>query len=285
MSYKLIVLVASGEGDDAQAFDAAAHLAKLQQGHVRVIPVYPDPAADLVYYGVLLHKATKEAATARMRESDREIQVRLDRLARDAATRHGLTYGEDAGFSIAVDQRELTPAVALAEAAVLADLVVISGDCARDFLNFSALFAQTLLTSRAPVFVVKKGALDFGRVAIAWDGSNQAGHAVKAALPMLHTATEVIVLQHTADLKNLTIASDPAVLVSYLARHGLTKVRSQNVRGDDVAAALMAGARLADCGLLVAGGYGRARFLELALGGTTRALVNAEYPPHLILAH
>jgi nucleotide-binding universal stress UspA family protein len=285
MSYKLIVLIASGESEDGQVFDAAARLAKLQQGQVRVIPVYPDPAADLVYYGVSLHKANKEAAAARMRESEREIQAGIERFAREAASKHGLAYGDQSGLSIVVDQRDLDPAVALAEAAVLADVVVIGGGCARDFLNFSALFAQTLLTSRTPVFVAKKGGFDFDRVAIAWDGSNQAGRAVKAALPVLHTAKEIIVLQHPRDLKDLTLASDPATLVSYLARHGLTNVRVETVQGDEVAAALMAGARSTDCGLLIAGGYGRPRFLELVLGGTTRALVNAEGRPHLILAH
>lgn len=284
MSYKLIVLIASGESADEQVFDAAARLAKLQQGHVRVIPVYADPAADLVHYGVAMHKTSKEAAVAWMRESDREIQNRIELLARAAATKHGLAFGDGLGPSITVDQRDLDPASALGEASVLADIVVVGGHCAR-VLNFSALFAQTLLTSRTPVFVVKKGEPDFDRVAVAWDGSNQAGRAAKAALPMLHTAEEIIVLQHPDDLHDLTTGSDPVALVSFLARHGLSNVRIEAVRGGDVSAALMAGARAAGCGLLVAGGYGRPRFLELVLGGTTRALVDAEGPPHLILAH
>ena len=44
-------------------------------------------------------------------------------------------------------------------------------------------------------------------------------------------------------------------------------------------------ARRARCGLLVAGAYGRPRLYELALGGTTHALVNAEDRLHLLLAH
>lgn len=285
MSYKLIVLVASGESEDAQVFDAAANLAKLQEGHVRVVPVYSDPAADLVYYGVVMHKASKQAALSRMRDSERETQARLDRLAREAAVRHGLRYGDGPGLSISVDQRDLDPAVALAEASVLADVVVIGARSARDSLNFSALFAQTLLTSRTPVFVVKDGALNFERVAVAWDGSNQAGRSIKAALPVLHTAKEIVVCQHPTDLKDVTLASDPSTLISYLALHRLTNVRVETVKGGDVAMALLAGAREADCGLLVAGGYGRPRFLELVLGGTTRALVDAGGRPHLILAH
>ena len=66
----------------------------------------------------------------------------------------------------------------------MADVVVIGARCARDVLTFGALFAETLLTARVPVFLVKNGPLQFDRAAIAWDGSNQAGRAVKAALPI-----------------------------------------------------------------------------------------------------
>lgn len=285
MSYKLIVLIASGQSEDAQVFDAAAKLATLQGGHVRVIPVYPDPAADLVYYGVVMHKASKEAAAARMRESDREVQSGLERLARETAARHGLRYGDGHGLSMSLDQRDLDPALALAEAAVLADLVVIGAHCARDFPNLSALFAQTLLVNRAPVLVVKEGALNFDSAAIAWDGSREAAGAVKAALPILHIAKQILVLQERSELWNTGAAAQPQTVIDYLAQHGLTNAHLKSVRSDDVAAALLSGARDNNCGLLVAGGYGRPRFVELVLGGTTRSLVNADGRPHLLLAH
>jgi nucleotide-binding universal stress UspA family protein len=48
---------------------------------------------------------------------------------------------------------------------------------------------------------------------------------------------------------------------------------------------LLAGAQSETCELLVAGGYGRPRLYELALGGTTRSLVNAKDAPHVFLAH
>lgn len=285
MSYKLIVLVASGESDDAHVFDAAAHLAKLNQGHVRVIPVYADPAADLVYYGVAMHKAT-EAAIERIRDGERATQERLSALARDAAARHGLALNSGGpGPSIGVAQREFGPAAALADAAVLADVVVIGARCARDVLTFGALFAETLLTARVPVFLVKNGPLQFDRAAIAWDGSNQAGRAVKAALPILHTAKEILLLQHSSGLERASDVAKPQALIHYLDYHGLANVRVQPIGGDDVAMALLAAAREADCGVLIAGGYGRPRLFELVLGGATRTLVDAAGRPHLLVAH
>jgi nucleotide-binding universal stress UspA family protein len=285
MAYKSIVLVASGERDDAHVFDAAAQLAKLNQGHVRVIPVYPDPAADLVYYGVAMRKAN-EAVSARIREAERETQERLTALAREAAERHELALNSGGqGPSIAVDQREFGPAAALADASVLADVVVIGARCARDFLTFGALFADTLLTARVPVFLVKEGALQFDRAAVAWDGSAQAARAVKAALPILHTAKKILLLQHPSGIESSSAAAKPQTLIHYLDYHGLTNARVQPIGGDDVAMAVLEAARDADCGILIAGGYGRPRLFELVLGGATRTLVDAVGRPHLLLAH
>jgi nucleotide-binding universal stress UspA family protein len=266
-------------------FDAAAKLASLQQGHVRIVPAFPDPAADLVYYGAVMHRASKEAA-ARVREGEREAQAKIERLAEATAAKHGLRIGTTVdGPSIAVDKRELGPAVALAQATVLADLVVFGASSAREFRSLGALFADTLLTRRAPIFLVKDGALDLERAAVAWDGSAQAGRAVKAALPMLHAAKEIFVFQHPHDIEDVDAETDPEMLAAYLARHGLTNVSPRRIGGDNVAQALLAACRETDCGFLVAGGYGRPRLYELVLGGTTRSLVNASGRPHLVFAH
>ena len=46
MAYKSIVAVASGQESDAHVFNAAARLAGQSSAHARVVPAYPDPAAD-----------------------------------------------------------------------------------------------------------------------------------------------------------------------------------------------------------------------------------------------
>lgn len=286
MSYKSIVAVASGEHDDALLLTAAARLAARSSGRVRVIPGYPDPAADLVYFGAVLNRAS-DTVMERVRGGEKVSQQHLLTVAREAATREGVRFEScDAGPCLYVDERALLPAIAIAEAAVLADLVMFAARPARDLYGLAAPFAEALLEARAPVLLVKDDQFGFGAAAIAWDGSAQAGRAVRAAMPLLQFAEEVVILQNTEDLAEQTRASaSPDALIAHLARHGVTRARSVAVSGDNVAKALLKGAHEQRCGLLVAGAYGRPRLYELALGGTTRALVNADDRLHLLLAH
>lgn len=286
MAYKSIIAVASGEQDDALLLTAAAKLAARSSGQVRVIPAYPDPAADLVYLGTVLNRAS-DAAMERVRAGEAQAQEKLEAVARDAAAREGVKFDTSgAGPCLYVDERTLLPAIAIAEAAVLADLVMFTARQARDVYGLAAPFAETLLEARAPVLLVKDDQFGVGAVAIAWDGSAQAGRAVRAAMPLLQFADEVVILQNADDLSEQTRASaSPEVLIAHLGRHGVTKARGVSISGDNVAKALLKGAHEQGCGLLVAGAYGRPRLYELALGGTTRALVNAEDRLHLLLTH
>ena len=286
MSYKSIVAVASGDKDDAQLLTAAAKLAARSSGQVRVIPGYPDPAADLVYFGAVLNRAA-ETVMERVRAGEAQSQAQLESAAREAAAREGVRFETcRAGPCLYVDERALLPGIAIAEAAVLADLVMFAARPARDLYALAAPFAETLLEARAPVLLVKDDQFAFGAAAIAWDGSAQAGRAVRAAMPLLQFAEEVVILQNTDDLSEQTRASaSPEALIAHLSRHGVARARSVAVSGDNVAKALLKAAHEQHCGLLVAGAYGRPRLYELALGGTTRALVNADNRLHLLFAH
>lgn len=286
MSYKSIVAVACGGKDDTALLNAAAKLASRASGQVRVIPAYPDPTADLISFGAALNRAP-DAVMQRVRAGEADNREHLQSAAREAAAREGVSFGaSEAGPCLYVDERALLPAIAIAQAAVLADVVMFAAVSVRDVPGFSAWFAETLLESRAPVLLVKDDQFDFGAVAIAWDGSAQAGRAVRSAMPLLKFAEEVVVLQNASDLSDQTRASaSPDALITYLARHGVSRARSVAVSGDNIAKALLKGAREQSCGLLVAGAYGRPRLYELALGGATRGLVNADDRLHLLLAH
>lgn len=283
MTFMSIVAVASGEETDVVMLAAAARLASIGGAHVRVLPAYPDPAADLIAYGAGLHDLP-DAVSARVREGERARQQELEARASAAAAQAGIRVGAHPGAaSIAVEARALIPSVAIAEAAVLADVVLFAGEAARRTL--STPFAQTLLEARAPILIVKDGQFSADRVAIAWDGSPEAGRAVRAAMPLLSSAEDVVIVQNTADSSapSKTVTSDD--LEAYLARHGVKHIRRMNVEGDNVAVSLLRAAEETQCSALVAGAYGRPRLYELALGGTTRSLVNARGRLHLFLAH
>jgi nucleotide-binding universal stress UspA family protein len=277
MSCKSIIAVASGESEDSEVLAAAAALAARLGARVRVLPAFPDPAADFVYYGATLARAPKEAVD-RIVASERKAQDQVEALAAEAAAREGLAAG-----AVSVDKRELQPAMALAPAVVLADLALFGAAAARGPL--AGLFAETLIANRAPCLLIKGAAPLSGAAAVAWDGSAQAGRAVRSALPLLQGASRVSVLRNVDDRGAQSAAADPERLIAYLALHGVTGASVRDVRGDRVAPSLLAGAREEKCDVLVAGAYGRPRLYELVLGGTTRALTEAPDPPHVLLTH
>jgi nucleotide-binding universal stress UspA family protein len=279
MTYKSILMVASGEAEDAQVLTAAARLAGQSGGRVKVVPAYPVPGADLVYYGAALHKASSQLeAHEALKAAAQEAQSRLESVARDVASQSAVKV------DIAVEGRALQPATALAPEAVLADLVFFGAAAVRSSAALGGLFAEALLQVGAPMLLIKQGAELSGPVAVAWDGSPQASRAVRAAMPMLVAAKGVLILRNSEDAET-TPASDTERLRDYLALHGVAESAIRNVRGDNVANSLLDAARADECRVLVAGAYGRSRLYELVLGGTTRALVNAADGPHLLLAH
>lgn len=283
MSLKSIVAVASGDQEDARVIGAAANLAARFGGHVRVLPAFPSPAADLVYYGTTLRAAPE--ALERIADSEREAQQRLEALAGEAAAAEGLTADpRGAAPSMSVERRALLPVSALAPAAALADLVLFSA-AAGHSQPLAGLFAETLLSTRAPVLLVKDAPALDRSVAVAWDGSAQAARAVRAALPLLRVAPSVLLLRNVDDARDDESADALATLKTYLTQQGVTKVVARELHGNDVAASLLEGANAGACGLLVAGGYGRPRMFQMVLGGTTQALVTAPGAPNMLLAH
>lgn len=282
MSLKSLLLAAACNESDVAAFNAAAALARRFDAHVEAIPAFSDPAAEYASFGAAT-RGLSAHARERLRESEANEMALLQRFAREAAHQQGLAIG--GGADIVVRERALHPALALAQASVLADLVLFGAASVRSGPPLSALFAETLLMIRAATLLVSEGPPAFERIALAWDGSAQAGRAVRAALPLLQAAQLVIALTN-ADGRAVgaeTAAAGP--LEAYLRRHGVVRFESRTVRGSNVAASLVEGARAGKCDTLVAGAYGRPRLYELILGGTTRALVHADTAPHLILAH
>lgn len=274
MTYKCVVAIASGLGQDELVLTVACELAAAE---LRVVPAFPDPAADFAAYGVAFKRSAASTVTERVRAGEHEAQARLQALA-DAA-------GRTASAAVVVEQRELQPLIAATSASTLADLVVFGRHSVREGGPLAGMFAELLLSARAPILVVGQLGAAGSSVAVAWDGSAEAARAVRAALPLLQTADSVFVLSNVDDLGDDPEGGDPARLLSYLRLHGVREATLRTLHGENVAASLLEAANRDGCGVLVAGAYGRPRLYELVLGGTTRTLVNAHDAPSLILAH
>lgn len=286
MSLKHILVLASGGPGDVPALAFAASLAAQHDGSVEVLPVYPDSAADMVALGMALGASLSHEAIEELAAAERALQDRVEEVARRAANEADVVYGAGEGAPrLTVLTHGLRPALALSRQTALADLVVIAREglddgTARD------LFSQALLADRATVLVARGDPEQLaGPAAIAWDGSPQAGRAVRAALPLLAMASAIHVLQCVTGLERQSCDPDVDALNAYLKLHGVGAGEATLIEGADEGAALLAAAEGKQAGLLVAGAWGHSRLRETVFGGATRSFLRSPGGPSLLLAH
>ncbi len=124
------------------------------------------------------------------------------------------------------------------------------------------------------------------RVLIAWNSSREAARAVRAALPLMANAEEVVVLSsETADEEMHTGRSHSRELSRYLDAHGIESVVSSfDQKSIGAGEAIIAQAADMRADLIVMGGYGHTRLREIILGGATRELLEST-PCCLMLCH
>lgn len=286
MSLKHILALASGGAGDGPALAFAAALAGQHDGVAEVLAVYPDSAADMVALGMALGASLSREAVEELAEAERALQARVESAARRAANEADVVYGAGEGAPrLRVLTRGLRPALALSRQAALADLVVIAQK-SLDEGPVRELLGQALLADRSPVLVAR-GEPDrlAGPVVIAWDGSAQAGRAVRAALPLLAMASAIYVLQCVSGLDRQSVDPDIDELNAFLKLHGVGAGEGTLIEGADEGAALAAAAEGKQAGLLVAGAWGHSRLRETVFGGATRSFLRRTSGPSLLLAH
>ena len=286
MSLKRILAAASGGPGDATTLAFAAWLANQHHGVVEVLPVYADSAADMIALGMTLGAPLSRTAIEELAAAERDLQVRIEAAGQRAASEADLAFGAgDGAPRLSVLTRGLRPGLALSREAALADLVVVARKSTGGGAGRS-LLGQALIVDRAPVLVAR-GEPDrlAGAAAIAWDGSAQAGRAVRAALPLLAMASRLHILQCISGLDPQAGDPDVGALNAYLKLHGVGAGETILVEGEEEGAALLAAAAGREAGLLVAGAWGHSRLRETVFGGATRSFLNPKDGPSVLLAH
>jgi nucleotide-binding universal stress UspA family protein len=165
----------------------------------------------------------------------------------------------------------------------LADLVVfsdITSERVRDALE------TVLLSGARPVLfsAAEASEIAYGQhVAIAFDGSAAAAHAVTASLPFLKQAKSVHGFEVIASTKSSTALAD---LKQYLALHDVSVVtHSVDPARKSTQEALVAAVENKRCDMLVMGGYGHNRVREFVFGGVTRHVLRHPVAPAILMAH
>lgn len=252
--------------DLANAFDA--HLTGLCAGSIAP-PLY-DPLGGGAMVGELLtlYRDMAEADIERARVRFSEI-VRV----RDVES----AWRGQIGF----------PGEVCVRAARGADLVVLGGRNPRAPYHAPDV-ADVLLGCGRPVLVTPPDPLrsPLGKHAlVAWKDCREARLALTAALPLLRRAQGVTLFTTCSGDGNDAADGELAEVVRFLARHEIAAEPLIALRGETSAGRQILDEALnRSAGLIVAGGYGHARFQEWALGGVTRDLLGHS-PICLCLAH
>jgi nucleotide-binding universal stress UspA family protein len=179
-----------------------------------------------------------------------------------------------------------SPEQGIMSCAGLTDLIVLSlPDAQRlDHERSLELIGSVALSAGVPVLGIPPAATGFrgdGPALVAWNGSAEAVHALRLSLPLLARASRVHLV--TVGASGLGISAEAAQ--DYLAEHSVASERHHLPVGDrDVAELLLELAERIDAAYVVLGAYGRSRFREAVLGGTTRRMLSHS-PLPLVLAH
>ena len=283
MSYKSILTVVLSATDAEAQILAAAQIAAAEDGHLMILALGVDHSQIGYAYigaGVLLMGDTTDRAED-------------DARAAEAAARKALgAFGPDLRWSIetvATQTGSLMDVVA--NAARFADLVVLPLPYAEGRgLDSETVIEAAMFEGRAPVLVLPPGPVPKNlatpkRVLLAWNQSNEALVATRAAMPLLKAA----------DLVNVTVIAPPShgpersdpggMLAELLVRHGARAEVSVLVlnlpRVSDV---LNRHAEDIGADMIVMGAYGHSRIREAVLGGATRAMLEKTRVP-VLMAH
>ena len=166
----------------------------------------------------------------------------------------------------------------------LADLIVINRPVQGGDGPPSAILEVVLRETGRPVLVAPpRTPAVFGRsVAIAWNGSLEAGRAIVACLPLLADANRVLVFSVGEEDKPGGAAQD---VVDYLAWHGVAAAAETLAASPrSVGSSLLGASAAAGADLLVMGAYTQSRLHRLIFGGVTREVLKGAQIP-VLMAH
>jgi len=120
-------------------------------------------------------------------------------------------------------------------------------------------------------------------IMVHWNGSTEQSRATAFAMPLLHQAERVTVLNVIGGQGVPGPSAEQ--LLKHLQHNGIAaKSKSVGLEGRSTGEAILAAAKAEGCDLLVKGAYTQSRLRQMIFGGTTsHILANAELP--VLMAH
>lgn len=251
---------------------AALDICRAFEAHLTCVQAIP---VDLIGPGDVYAASTAELVPILRENADRFRQEIETRLAREGVSWDWVQQFDAAGHL-------------LLSYAALADLAVLGTCEPRGGRGPSSLAGQVAISARTPVLAVPPGTRGFDRAApavVAWNGSIESSHALRAALPLLRHAISVQLVTVEETRRERMFDLPPTEGAEFLSRHGIEcEMVAIPLHDGSVGGALRKAAELRRAGYLVMGAYGHTRLRETVLGGATRGLL-ADPPAPLLLSH
>lgn len=278
----VLTVVLSPKDAEAQIL-AAARIAEANDGHLDILALGVDHTQAGYSYigaGAVLMAATIDRAEEDARAAEAAAKKAVGELAFDVR------------WSIETVAAQVGSVVdVVANAARFADLVVLPLPYGEGRgLDSEAVIEAAMFEGKAPVLVLPDAPLPDTiaapkRVVLAWNQSDEALAAAKAALPILTGA----------DLVNVTVVDPPAhgpersdpggLLSQWLVRHGAkAEVSVLSLNMPKISDVLSRHAEDIGADMIVMGAYGHSRLREAVLGGATRAMLQKS-PVPVLMAH
>lgn len=269
---KSVLLHINQDNGQESRLQAALDLVRAQEGHLTCLQVTPiqqyvamDPFGGSFVLPANLEELRVEEARVRG-----QMEERLER--------------EDVSWDWQHYNGDLIQT--LLSASRLADVIILTRTMAAPKEGGSPLpiAADVAVHARGPVLAVPPDLPSFqccGRAVVAWNGSYEAAHALRFAVPLLRKAQDVNIVTVEEE-----IGGFPATDASeYLSRHGIASELHEWPRKNRTVEETLASAVEGLGGAyLVMGAYGRSRLRETLFGGVTKYLM-AQAPVPLLLAH
>lgn len=177
----------------------------------------------------------------------------------------------------------------LMQRAGLNDLLIVGAQSPDDNRHRpSPLVGYLAVHANTPLLVVPATADDIhfdGPALIAWNGSSEAAHALRAAVPLLKRASAVFLACVTEEKTDERLDLPPTDGAEFLSRHDIAcEIVSLPRKDRTIAETLSLAAHARHAAYVVIGAYGHSRLRQTMFGGVTRALLTDPELP-LFMCH
>lgn len=279
MSYLDILAPTLGRPEDEKALLCAANIAIALKGRATALYAMPDPAETFVWAGEGLTAAPSAEAIEAAHELQAQTTKRVQAMV--LAVQHKAGLSNEITCLTRVD----STARAVIEFSALFDLIVFPAEVAKSGGLLGGAFEGALLRARAAILLAREANIIGKPAFIAWDGGLEVGRAVRAALPILRSASSVTVCQAASEIGDRDRAGVPPDLLKQRLQAAGVPSQVMAINASSSANAAEKILSLAGEGsLLVSGAYAHSRAQEMIFGGATRTFLSST-GPSLLLSH